>query len=162
MNFRLIVLLGALIGSPSVFAHEYKLGPLEIGHPYARPTPPGAKTGAAYLSVTNRGKAADRLVQASSSVAASVDLHSMRMEGNIMRMRPEKAIEVPAGGTVKLEPNGRLHIMLEEIKQPLKKGDRIPLTLRFEKAGEIKVELSVDEPASAASKDAPKEASHQH
>lgn len=137
-------------------AHEYKVGELHIGHPYARTTPPGAKVGGAYLSIDNRGKAADKLVRASSPRAGSVELHTMSMDGNVMRMRQVPAIEVAPGATVKLAPGG-LHVMLQELKQPLKKGERFPMTLVFERAGEVKVEIVVeDAPSHAAGADAHK------
>ena len=153
--------LGLVLLVPSwlvpVHAHEYKVGELHIGHPYARSTPPGAKAGGAYLSIDNKGKAADKLLRASSPRAGSVELHTMSMEGNIMRMRQVPAIEVAPGTVVKLAPGG-LHIMLQDLKQSLSKGDRFPMTLVFERAGEVKVEVVVEDAAPAAAKNA----EHQH
>lgn len=151
MLFRtlLLFLLAALPGLPAV-AHEYDLGSLHIGHPYARPTPPGASTGAAYLSIANRGKTPDSLVRASTPRAQATELHSMSMDGNIMRMRQVQAVAAAAGATVKLEPGG-FHLMLTGLKQPLKTGERFPLTLHFEKAGQITVEIVVQEVAAAGS-----------
>lgn len=129
-------------------AHEYDLGPLHIGHPYARSTPPGASVGAAYLSISNKGQSSDRLVRASTPRAQAVELHSMSMEGNIMRMRQVQGIAAVAGSTVKLEPGG-FHLMLTGLKQPLKAGERFPLTLIFEKAGQVTVDIVVQEAAAA-------------
>ena len=145
MLFRtlLLFLLLALPGLPAV-AHEYDLGSLHIGHPYARSTPPGASTGAAYLSIANKGTVADSLVRASTPRAQATELHSMSMDGNIMRMRQVPAVMAAAGATVKLEPGG-LHLMLTGLKQPLKTGERFPLTLHFEKAGQITVEIVVQD-----------------
>jgi copper(I)-binding protein len=153
MNRRLLWLLGALSIATPALSHEFNFGPLHIGHPYARSTPAAAKTGAAYLRVTNKSNAEDRLLRASTPAAAAVELHGMRMDGNIMRMRPVEAIDIPPGGAVKLEPGG-LHLMLHELRQPLKKGDRFPLTLSFEKAGDVKVEIVVEDAAPAAAKGA--------
>ncbi|MBM3344998.1 MAG: copper chaperone PCu(A)C [Betaproteobacteria bacterium] len=147
--FRQAIVL-VLIGLSAAAAHsvDYKAGDLQIGHPYARATPPGATVAGAYLSIENKGKTADKLLRAASPVAGLVELHSMRMDGNVMRMRAVPAIDVPAGASVKLAPGG-LHVMLQELKRPLKSGERVPLTLVFERAGEVKVDLAV-ESASAA------------
>ena len=124
---------------------------MSIGHPFARSTPAGAKAGGAYLSIENKGKVADKLLSASSPKAGSVELHTMSMDGNVMRMRQIPAIDVAPGATVKLAPGG-LHIMLQEIKQPLKKGEKFPMTLVFERAGEVKVEVVVEDVAASATK----------
>jgi copper(I)-binding protein len=76
-------------------------------------------------------------------VSRTVELHEMKMDGDVMRMRQVAAVDVPAGGSVALEPGG-LHVMLLGLKAPLKEGDRFPMTLRFEKAGEVKVEVHVE------------------
>jgi hypothetical protein len=131
-------------------AHDYTLGPLAIGHPHARPTAPGQPTGGGYLTVTNRGTAPDRLVGASApSVAQAVEVHEMRLEGNVMRMREIGTLELPPGKTVKLEPGG-LHLMIMGLKGPLAAGQHVPLTLTFEKAGRIEVDMTVDAASSAA------------
>lgn len=143
--------------APSAVAHEYKAGAVRIDHPWARPTQPGQKNGAAYLkSVTNGGKEADRLLRASTPVADRVELHTMSMEGNVMRMREVADIPVPAGQTIKLEPGG-LHLMLMGLKQPLKLGDTFPVTLEFERGGRTEVKVWVQQP-----KDAPAGGHGQH
>ena len=150
MNISRLLILLAAIGAPlSAAGDDFKAGDLRIGHPYTRTTPPGATTAGAYLSIDNKGKAADKLVRASSPAAGLVELHSMSMDGNVMRMRAVPAIEVAPGATVKLAPGG-LHVMLQELKRPLKKGVRVPLTLVFERAGEVKVELAVEDAAAGA------------
>lgn len=88
--------------------------------------------------------AADRVVGASSPVAGRVEMHVTVREGDVMKMREVKSFEVPAGGSFELKPGGA-HLMLVDLKRPLKKGEKVPLTLRLEKAGEVKVELSVEE-----------------
>lgn len=122
--------------------HEFKLGSITIGHPYARATVAGQPTGAGYLKLVNQGPA-DRLLAATTPAAAEVQLHSMSMQGDVMRMRQIDAIELPAAQTVELKPGG-LHLMLTGLKAPLAAGDRIPLTLRFEKAGEVVVTVNVE------------------
>lgn len=132
--------------APLALAHDYKAGDLAIDHPWARPTPPAAKVGGAYLTIENKGKSADKLLRASSPVAGVVELHNMSMEGNVMRMRAVPGIDLPPGKTVTLAPGG-LHVMLQDLRQPLKQGDRLPLTLVFQRAGQVKVELAVEESA---------------
>jgi copper(I)-binding protein len=139
--FLALVLLLAGIGVAS--ARSYKLGALEIGHPWARATPPTAPTGGGFLSVKNTGTEPDRLMSVSSPAAQTVQVHEMKMEGNVMRMRElESPLEIKPGETVTLAPGG-LHLMMMGLKEPLKQGERVPLTLVFEKAGKIDVELVV-------------------
>jgi copper(I)-binding protein len=143
--------------SAAAQAHSYTLGPIAIGHPYARVTAPGQPTGGAYLRLENRG-ASDRLVSATADVSKGVELHTMRMEGDVMRMRQVDAIDLPANKTVVLQPGG-IHIMLVGLKAPLKEGDSFPMTLKFEKAGEVKVDVKVQAVAPGGDKPA---AGHQH
>jgi copper(I)-binding protein len=135
-----LVLAGAAF---TVQAHSYRVGDIAVGHPYARATAPGQPTGGAYLRLENHGAQADRLVSASAEVAKSVELHRMQMQGDVMRMRQIDAIEIPANKSVALESGG-WHIMLVGLKAPLKEGDRFPMTLKFEKAGEVKVDVVVE------------------
>ena len=107
---------------------------------WARPTVPGQPVGGGYLTLRSVG--ADRLLGGSTPVADRLELHSMVMRGNVMKMRQLDAIALPAGQSVKLEP-GAQHLMLVGLKAPLKVGDKLPLTLKFEKAGEVKAEMTV-------------------
>ncbi|RKK01910.1 copper chaperone PCu(A)C [Pseudoroseomonas wenyumeiae] len=152
----MLAALGALSLPAAAMAHSYKAGEIDIGHPWSRAAPAGV-TGAGYLTLTNKGSTADRLVGARAEIARAVEIHSSGMEGGVMRMRPVEAIEVAPGAEVQLAPGG-LHIMLIGLKQPLVKGARVPLTLVFEKAGEVAVELAV-EAAGARGGD---EHQHQH
>jgi copper(I)-binding protein len=101
--------------------------------------------GAAYMTIVNEGADADRLTSAESNVANSVELHQTVMKDNVMSMSPVEAIEVPANGQVELKPGG-YHVMLVGLKQDLKVGDIVKLTLVFEKAGRIDVEAEVKNP----------------
>ncbi len=153
MNIKLAAMTAVLLGLASAAsAHDYSVGELHIGHPYALVTPPGAKAGGAYLSIDNKGKAADKLLRASTARAGSVELHTMSMDGNVMRMRMVPAIDVAPGATVKLAPGG-LHVMLQDLKQPLRKGDKFLMTLVFQRAGEVKVDIVVQDAAPAAGHD---------
>jgi copper(I)-binding protein len=143
LAFVLLPLTLLLAGIGVASAHGYKLGTLEIGHPWARATPATAPTGGGFLSLKNTGTTPDRLLSASSPVAASIQIHEMKMEGNVMRMRElDGPLEIKPGETVTLAPGG-MHLMMMGLKSPLKQGERVPLTLVFEKAGKIDVELMV-------------------
>jgi copper(I)-binding protein len=116
---------------------------VSVEQPWTRATPPGAKVGAGFMQLRNAG-AADRVVGASSPVAGRVEMHVTLREGEVMKMREVKSFEVPAGGSFELKPGGA-HLMLLDLKRPLKKGEKVPLTLKLEKGGELKLELGVEE-----------------
>jgi hypothetical protein len=147
MNFRKGLLLAAMIiavVASSAYAHEYKLGDLVIDHPWSRATPPAAKTGAGYMTILNKGTTADRLIAISSAAAGRVEVHRMTMDGTIMRMRPvPEGVEIGPGESVKLEPGG-YHLMMMDLREPLKQGQKVPVTLRFERAGQVTVDLAVE------------------
>jgi copper(I)-binding protein len=124
--------------------HEYRADALRIDHPVARATPPGAKTGAVFFTVNNTGKETDRLLRASTPIAAGVVLHQMALEGGIMKMRAVPSVEVRSGGRLELKPSG-YHLMLLDLKQPLKVGEKFPLTLTFEDAGTILISVWVED-----------------
>jgi periplasmic copper chaperone A len=123
-----------------LFALLLAATPVTIENPWARATPPGAKIGAGYMKI--KSSAGDRLLGASSPAAARVELHVTEKKGDVMRMREVKAYDIPAGGSFELSPGGA-HLMLVDLKAPFKEGAKVPVTLRFEKAGEVKVELQV-------------------
>lgn len=141
----LISVVAALSITASVNAHEYKAGALRIGHPYARVTVPNQTVGGAYLSIENSGKDIDRLIAVASPIAGSVEIHTMSMDGNVMKMREVSAIEIKPSDKVVMEPGDGYHLMLTGLKQPLKAGDKFPLTLTFEKAGKVDVSVAVQD-----------------
>lgn len=142
-------------------AHDFRLGPLVIDHPYAPPSLAGTTNGAAYLKgIRNQGAAPDRLVSASTPVAERVEVHEMSHEGDIMRMRAVTGIDLPAGQEVQLRQGQRYHLMLLGLRQPLKAGDRFDLTLKFEKAGETTVKVNVQPPKAAGASGG--EGGHEH
>lgn len=151
----------ALLVSTAALSHSYELGSLRIDHPYARTTVAQQANGAAYLTVENRGAGPDALVSASSPAAKEVQLHSMKMDGDVMRMRELSRIEVAPRATVEMKPGDGHHLMLIGLKQPLKAGDKVPVTLVFEKAGKLEVVVAVEEkPKSGGA--APHGHSHAH
>jgi copper(I)-binding protein len=141
-----------LAAAVPVQAHDFRLGALRLDHPSATPTPAGATTGAAYLrGIRNTGDQPDRLVGAHTPVARAVEIHRHEVdERQVMRMREVDGLDVPARGELRLRHDGAHHLMLIDLKAPLKVGDRFPLTLRFEKAGEREVTVWVQQPRDAA------------
>jgi copper(I)-binding protein len=115
--------------------------PLAVSGGWTRPAMRGA-TAAGYLEIVNRGPRPDRLVGASSALAARVSLHESRMVGSVMTMRPVPNLIIPPRGRVALAPSG-LHLMLEGLRRPLRIGERIPLTLQFAGAGAKRASLTV-------------------
>jgi copper(I)-binding protein len=141
-HFRHFLGAAAILCAHVAHAHSFKLGDLDIGHPHARATAAGQTIGGGFLTLANHG-ADDRLLGGSSPIAAKVELHTMQMDGDVMRMRQVETIALPAGQTVELKP-GSYHLMFVGLKAPLKAGDKFPLTLRFEKAGAVEVTVNVD------------------
>ena len=117
-------------------------GGITVDGAWARPTVGSSRQGVIYLNISNAGTAADRLTQVSTPAAASAELHTMTMEGGMMKMRAVAAITIPPGETVALAPSGD-HIMLMGVAAPLRKGDSLALTLTFEKAGDLDVTVPV-------------------
>ena len=124
--------------------HEYEFGSLRIDRPIARATPPGAKTGAVFFTIDNAGNTTDRLLHASTPVAAGVALHQMAQAGGMMTMRAVPSLEIRPGGRLELGPGG-YHLMLVDLKQPLKTGDRFPLVLTFEHTGTVTTTVLVED-----------------
>lgn len=124
-------------------AQEIKAGDLVITQAWSRATPGGAKIGGAYLTIENKGTAPDRLVGGSADVAGKVEVHEMAVTDGVMKMRGlDKGLAIEPGKTVKLAPGG-YHLMLFDLKTPLKQGDKVPVTLQFEKAGKVQVTLDI-------------------
>ena len=115
---------------------------IEVTDAWARAMPKGAKTGAAYITVVNKGATEDKLVGASAPLAAEAQLHTTINDNGVMKMRPVSAIDVKPGATVTLKPGG-LHLMLMGVKEPLAEGQSFPLTLTFAKAGKIETTVQV-------------------
>lgn len=139
----LIAFVIALTGLSVARADDVKAGDLVISQAWSRATPGGAKAGAGYLTIENKGSAADRLVAISGDVAGKIEVHEMAMNNGVMTMRPlDNGLTIDPGKTVALAPGG-YHLMMTDLKQPMKLGDKVPLTLQFEKAGKVAVTLDV-------------------
>ena len=153
MKKLILLLIWALAIATPALAHDYRVGPLKIGHPWSRPSPVGAPAGAGYLTITNTGPSDDRLVGGSSPVSARLEIHEMSMAGGVMKMRPVTGgLVIPAGQTVTLRPGG-YHIMLIGLKSPLRLDDRFTAILQFQKAGTVRVEFHVQTPPTGAGPD---------
>ena len=137
-------LVAMAVAAPvAVQAADYKVGSLEIVQPWSRATPPTAQAAGGFLTITNKGTTPDRLIAVRGAAADKVEIHEMKMDGNVMRMRElEKGLEIPPGATVELKP-GSFHIMFMGLKAPFTKDAKVPITLVFEKAGSIDVDLVV-------------------
>ena len=139
----LIVFSGYSLAHNDMKSPEYRIGQLKIENPYARATVPGQKAAGGFMKIENKGTA-DQLIAASSPIAGEMQLHTMTMDGNVMKMREVKVIDVPANGSVELKPGG-LHLMFMDIKSPLKAGEAVPVKLKFQKAGEVEIKVPVRE-----------------
>jgi periplasmic copper chaperone A len=128
----------------AALAETYTVGSIEIGNPWARATPKGAPVGGAYMTITNKGAEADRLIGVASPVARQAEVHQMSMHDGVMSMRPVPGgLEIKPGQTVVLNPES-LHLMLMGLKQPLVQGEHMKATLDFAKAGKLDVEFVVE------------------
>jgi copper(I)-binding protein len=147
------IILGMVLGIAGIAgatsAHEFKAGGITIEHPWARSTAASIPNGAVYLVLSNEGQQTDRLISASSPIAQKAEVHTHVADEGVMRMRPISAVEVMPGSPTALAPGG-LHIMLLGLKEPLVRGKAFPLTLTFEKAGPVNMEVEVQGPGAMA------------
>ena len=153
IRFARAALVAAILVATPAFAHDgvTHLGALNLSLPFTRATLPNAPVGGGFLTIENEGPEADRLISASSPAAATVQVHEMAMQGDVMKMRHlADGLELPPGETVALSPGG-LHLMFMGLKQAFVEGETVPVTLVFEKAGTVELAL----PVLAAAADAP-------
>ena len=143
MSIRFLAFAAGLVVASAALAQTSQL---EVTNAWARATPGKAETGAAYLTI--QSPTPDRLVSVSSPVAKKAELHTMSMEGMVMKMRPLAGLDIAAGQNVTLKPGGE-HIMLEGLNAPLREGKSFPLTLTFEKAGTRTVTVAIEKPGAA-------------
>jgi periplasmic copper chaperone A len=115
---------------------------IKVHEAWSRATPGGAKVGAGYLVVENAGAAPDRLVGAEAEVAGRVEIHETTESGGVSRMRPVEAVAAAPGARITFRPGGH-HLMLVELKRPLKQGERFAGALLFERAGRVPVTFEV-------------------
>jgi copper(I)-binding protein len=150
------VVLAIVLVAPAA-AEDVRVGDLVITGAWSRATPGGAKVAGGYLTIENKGAAPDRLLGGSADVAGKIEVHEMTMNNGVMTMRPlEGGLTIEPGKTVKLAPGG-YHLMMFDLHGPLKQGDKLPVTLDFEKAGKVKVSLDVQGVGAQAPGPAPME-----
>lgn len=143
MHIKALFLGTALmVASATAFAGDATIGDLKVEGAWARASAGPARNGAAFLTVVNTGTQPDQLVAASGDVSAKAELHTHLNEDGVMRMRQVPAIDIPAGQSVTLQP-GSFHVMLLDLKEPLKQETSFPLTLTFAKAGSVTVTVDV-------------------
>jgi copper(I)-binding protein len=136
-----VALLLILVGAAT--AHEFSSKDITVSHPWARATPGGVTVGGAYFEVKAAPGPGDRLIGARSAVAGSMEVHSHSIENGVAKMRRVDGLPIKGGESVVLKPGG-YHVMLLDLKKPLKEGDLLKFTLSFEKAGDIEVEATVE------------------
>lgn len=141
-TFRVVAVAFALALVACGSGEAQQRARVAVENSWAATTNPGATVGAGYVTLRNAARQTDTLQSASSPRARRVELHEMSMAGGVMRMRPVEGIEVPAGGSVTLQPGG-LHIMFMEIDSQFQEGERVPVTLHFERAGDVRAEFVV-------------------
>lgn len=139
----ILLLALLLIAVGAATAHEFTRKDITVAHPWARATPGGVTVGGAYLEIKAAPGKGDRLIGGKSPVAGSIEIHSHVVENGIAKMRRIEALPIKGGSSVVLKPGGH-HVMLVGLKQPLKEGDLLRLTLQFERAGEVEVEATVE------------------
>jgi periplasmic copper chaperone A len=154
MRATLIVLgIAFALFASAAFAKDYKLGALEIDHPWSRATPKAARTAAGYLVIKNNGSTTDHLMGGALAGSASGEVHEMLKEGDVMKMRPVSGgLEIKPGETVELKPES-FHLMFTALKAPLVKGQTVKGTLTFEKAGTVDVEFAIEGMGATAASD---------
>jgi copper(I)-binding protein len=142
-GFILVAIVSLAYGTIPAHAAEYDVGSIHIAQPWSRATPKGATAGAGYMTITNKGTTPDKVSCISDDASAKCEIHSMTMEGGVMKMRPvEGGLEIKPGETVTLAPSG-FHVMFSALKHPLEQGKTVKATLKFDKAGSIDVEYPI-------------------
>jgi copper(I)-binding protein len=133
----------SVLFTASARAEEVKAGDLVISQAWSRATPSGAKVAGGYLTIENKGSVPDRLIGGAGDVAGKIEVHEMATNNGVMTMRPlDNGLTIEPGKIVKLAPGG-YHLMMFDLKRQLKQGDKVPVTLEFEKAGKVTLSLEV-------------------
>lgn len=145
MQVKSLLAIAALLIAGVAQSHDHRKVTVVVDQAYARASVPGQSNGAAYVQIDNKGKADDVLLSASAPVATTVEIHNMTMDGDVMKMRSVENLEIKAGSQLAMKPGDGYHLMLLGLKQPLKAGEKFPLTLNFSKAGKVQVSVQVGE-----------------
>ena len=144
--FRIVFIAAAILAllAPPAEAADIMVGHLKISAPWARATPKSAPVGGGYLTITNMGSEPDRLIGGSTAICKRVEVHEMKMDNGIMKMRElTNGLEIKPGQTVALDPEG-YHLMFVGLKQQLKKGQHFKAMLQFAKAGKVEIDFTTE------------------
>lgn len=147
----LAMAVAGLLLTVAAMAHDATLGDLTIVDPWARATLGKARSGAVYMTIVNKGPSDDRVIAVATPVARKAVIHEIEMKAGIVKMRPAGRPRVSKGGSTTLQPGG-LHVMLMGLRKPLREGETFPLTLTFEEAGSITLDVAVRHFAAKRSK----------
>ncbi|MEO0314883.1 MAG: hypothetical protein RI928_1339 [Pseudomonadota bacterium] len=158
---RLMITVVTLFATSLVQAHGTHAGNIHVEQAQARASVGNQANGAAFLTIENQGKADDVLQSVAAPIAGKVEIHTMIMEGDVMKMRAVERLEIKAGEKIEMKPGQGYHIMLLGLKKPLKAGDSFPMQLSFRKSGKVQLTVTVTE-AGAAAKSGPDEEMHEH
>ncbi len=143
----------AVMASTTALSHDFKVGSLELKHPWSAKAPAVAPVIGGYVTIVNTGTQGDRLIGGTTSVAERFEIHESSIVDGVARMRPAKqGIEIPAGATLNLQPGGA-HIMLVNPRQRPAEGEKFKATLEFKNAGSVEVEFVVQKPKSSSVED---------
>ena len=145
LSCRNLTLIAALVATAGITAAQAPN--VQVENAWARPTVQGQKGTGAFMNIT--AKDGTRLVGASSPAAGVAEVHEMKMEGDVMKMRAVTSLELPAGQTISLKPGG-YHLMLMDLKAPLAKDSTVPVTLRFKDAKGVESKLDFLVPVATA------------
>ena len=144
MPLRLLIILFVALSMSSAIAAEYRRGSLRISHLHARATAPGQTSAAVYVTIANNGHIADQLMTIETPVAEAANVHTMSMEGDVMKMRDVHALALAPATSIAMVAGHGYHIMLTGLRQPLVEGQTIPLILKFKKAGTVKTTVTIN------------------
>jgi copper(I)-binding protein len=165
-NFQRIAAVSFALALTLAAGNALAAGNIAVGHSYARATVPGQPSAGAYLSIENKGKEADTLKSISTPVAKTAEVHTMKMDGDVMKMREAGNIDIKPSEKISMQPGGGYHVMLMGLNKPLKNGDHFPMTLTFAKAGKVEIDVTVEAPGAANSSSnsgmGDKDAGHMH
>lgn len=143
MHFLRLFAATAFAATTLAHAQHFSAGDIHVFDAYARPTVSHQPTGGAYVGLENKGETLDHLISASSPVAKRVEIHTMSMDGNVMKMKEVGKIELKPGTEIVMKPGDGYHFMLVGLNQRLKAGETFPMTLEFEMAGKVEVTVQV-------------------
>ena len=153
LNFLLFLTLFIFGLNSAATAHEFKVGDLEIVHPWARAQLKGSDVADGFMKIINHGSTPDRLLSVTVDFAKTAQIHDMKMDGSTMKMVELKdGVEIPAGATVELKPKS-MHVMFLDLKEELMPDEMVPGELTFEKAGKVKVEFMIEPAGTGTSMD---------